>query len=72
VLDFQRPGVRRNARKKFKFAFLKFSTLVDQHIGQGFQSYFCYKEMLSLAEILLICNFGYSHCFRFKLWLKFE
>jgi hypothetical protein len=52
LLDFHRPGVRRNARKKFKFEFLKFSTLVDQHIGQGFQSYFCYKEMLSFAEIL--------------------
>jgi hypothetical protein len=31
---------------------LKTSTLGDQHIGQGFQSYFCYKEMLSFAEIL--------------------
>jgi hypothetical protein len=30
-------SVRRNARKKFKFEFLKFSTLGDQHIGQGFQ-----------------------------------
>jgi hypothetical protein len=45
-------SVRRNARKKFKFEFLKFSTLVDQHIGQGFQSYFCYKERIGFAEIL--------------------
>jgi hypothetical protein len=52
LLDFQLPGVRRNARKKFKFEFLKFSTLGDHHIGQGFQSYFCYREMLSFAEIL--------------------
>jgi hypothetical protein len=50
--DFYPPGVRRNVRKKFKFEFLKFSTLGDQHIGQGFQSYFCYKEMLIFAEIL--------------------
>jgi hypothetical protein len=46
------PGVRSNVRKKFKFEFLKFSTLGGQHIGQGFQSYFCYKEMLSFAEIV--------------------
>jgi hypothetical protein len=26
------PGVRPNARKKFKFEFLKFFTLGDQHI----------------------------------------
>jgi hypothetical protein len=36
-LDFHLPGVRRNARKKFKFEFLKISTLGDQHIGQGIQ-----------------------------------
>jgi hypothetical protein len=36
-LDFRLPGVRRNARKKFKFEFLKFFTLGDQHMGQGFQ-----------------------------------
>jgi hypothetical protein len=51
-LRFCPPGVRRIARKKFKFEILKFSTLGDQHIGQGFQSYFCYKERLSFAEIL--------------------
>jgi hypothetical protein len=50
--NFHLPGVRRNVRKRFKFEFLKFFTLGDQHIGQGFQSYFCYKEMLSFAEIL--------------------
>jgi hypothetical protein len=49
---FHLPGVRRIARKNFKFEFLKFSTLGDQHIGQGFQSYFCYQEMLIFAEIL--------------------
>jgi hypothetical protein len=49
---FHLPGVRRNARKKFKFEFLKFSTLGDQHICQGFQWYFCFTEMLSFAEIL--------------------
>jgi hypothetical protein len=52
LLIFPLPGVRRNARKKFKFEILKISILGDQHIGQGFQSYFCYKEMLSFAEIL--------------------
>jgi hypothetical protein len=35
--DFRLPGVRRNARKRFKFKILKISTLGDQHIGQGFQ-----------------------------------
>jgi hypothetical protein len=57
LFDFHRPGVRRNARKRFKFEILKISTLGDQHIDQGFQSYFCYKEMLSFAEILFQ-NFG--------------
>jgi hypothetical protein len=37
LLDFHLPGVRRKARKKFKFEFLKISTLGAQHIGQGFQ-----------------------------------
>jgi hypothetical protein len=37
LLDFHLQGVRRNARKKFKFEFLKISTLGDQHIGQGIQ-----------------------------------
>jgi hypothetical protein len=36
-LRFCLPGVRRNARKRFKFEILKISTLGDQHIGQGFQ-----------------------------------
>jgi hypothetical protein len=31
-LDFCSPGVRPNARKKFKFEFLKFFTLGGQHI----------------------------------------
>jgi hypothetical protein len=49
---FHLPGVRSNARKRFKFEILKVSTLGDQHISQGFQWYFCYKERLSFAEIL--------------------
>jgi hypothetical protein len=48
---FRLPGVRRFARKNFKFEILKISTFGDQHIGQGFQSYFCYKAGLSFAEI---------------------
>jgi hypothetical protein len=51
-LRFCLPGVRRNARKKFKFKFLKFFTLGGHHIRQGFQRYFCYKERLSFAEII--------------------
>jgi hypothetical protein len=35
-LDFCLPGVRPNARKKFKFKFLKFFTLGAQHIRQEF------------------------------------
>jgi hypothetical protein len=55
--DFRLPGVRRNARMKLNFEFLKFSTLGAQHISQGFQRYFCYQEMLSFAEILIqICG----------------
>jgi hypothetical protein len=50
-LDFCLPGIRRNARKKLKFEFLKFFTLGDQHNRQGFQRYFYYKERLSFAEI---------------------
>jgi hypothetical protein len=53
-LDFSAfcpPGVRSNARKKLRFEFLKFFTLGGQHIRQGFQGYFCYKERLSFAEI---------------------
>jgi hypothetical protein len=45
-------SVRRNARKRFKFEFLKISCLSDQHIGQGVLSYFCYQERRSFAEIL--------------------
>jgi hypothetical protein len=52
LLDFHLPGVRRNARKKFKFENLKFSTLGAQHMSPGFQSYFCYKERIGFAEIL--------------------
>jgi hypothetical protein len=51
-LDFRLPGVRRNARMKLNFKFLKSFTLGDQHISQGFQRYFCYQERLSFAEII--------------------
>jgi hypothetical protein len=51
-LDFCLPGVRSNARKKFKFEFLKTATVGLHHIGQEFQGYFCYKERLSFAEII--------------------
>jgi hypothetical protein len=51
-LDFCLPDVRQNARKKFKFDFLKIFTLGGQHIGQGFQNYFCSEEMGCFAEIL--------------------
>jgi hypothetical protein len=37
LLDFHLSSVRRNARKKFKFEFLKISTLGDQHMSQGIQ-----------------------------------
>jgi hypothetical protein len=50
--DFCSRGVRRNARMKLNFEFLKFFTLGDQHISQGFQRYFCYQERLSFAEII--------------------
>jgi hypothetical protein len=46
-------SVRRNARKRFKFKFLKTSTLGDQHISPGFQIYFCYQEWFSFAEIYI-------------------
>jgi hypothetical protein len=49
--NFCSLGVRSNARKKFKFEFLKAATVVLHHIGQGFQGYFCYKERLSFAGI---------------------
>jgi hypothetical protein len=51
--DFCLPGVRSNARKKFEFEFLKMATVVRQHIGQGFQGYFCYQERISFAEIII-------------------
>jgi hypothetical protein len=50
--DFCLPGVRHNAHKKFKFEFLKIFTLGGQHIGQGFQNYFCSEEIGCFAEIL--------------------
>jgi hypothetical protein len=36
LVGFASASVRRNARKSLKFKFLKFSSLSDQHIGQGF------------------------------------
>jgi hypothetical protein len=50
-LDFCPPGARHNARKKFKFEFLKIATVVRQHIGQGFQGYFCLEKISCFAEI---------------------
>jgi hypothetical protein len=50
---FRLPGVRRIARKNFKFEILKISTLGDQHIGQGFQSYFCSGEITGFARIYI-------------------
>jgi hypothetical protein len=50
--DFCLPGVRSNARKKFKFEFLKFFILGGQQIGQGSQNYFFYEEIGCFAEIL--------------------
>jgi hypothetical protein len=52
-LRFASASARRNARKNSKFEFSKFSTLGAQHIGQGTQSYFCYGERLSFAEIYI-------------------
>jgi hypothetical protein len=49
--DFCLPGVRHNARKRFKFEFLKISTLGGQHIRQGFQRYFCSEEITCFAKI---------------------
>jgi hypothetical protein len=51
-LDFCLPSARHNARKKFKFEFLNFFTLGGQHLGQGFQNYFCPEEIGCFAEIL--------------------
>jgi hypothetical protein len=51
--DFCSPGVRHNARKKFEFEFLKTATVVRQHIGQGFQGYFCSEEITCFAKICI-------------------
>jgi hypothetical protein len=51
--DFRLPGVRHNARKRFKFEFLKFFTLGAQHISQGFQRYFCSEEITCFAKICI-------------------
>jgi hypothetical protein len=56
-LDFCPPRVRSNARKKFKFKFLKTATVGCQDIGQGFQGYFCFEEITSFAKIY-ISNLG--------------
>jgi hypothetical protein len=56
-LDFCLSGARHNARKRFKFEFLKIFTLGGQHIGQGFQEYFCYKEITYFAKFY-ISKFG--------------
>jgi hypothetical protein len=50
-LDFCPPGARHNARKNSKFEFLKSFTLGCQHIKQGFQNYFCSKEISCFAKI---------------------
>jgi hypothetical protein len=52
-LDFCLPGVRHNSRKKFEFEFLRMATVVHQHIGQGFQNYFCSEEITGLAKICI-------------------
>jgi hypothetical protein len=51
--DFQLPGVRRKARKNFKFEFLKFSTLGDHYLSQGIQWYFCSEERMGFARIYI-------------------
>jgi hypothetical protein len=50
--DFCSPGVRSNARKKFKFEFSKTATVVCQDIGQGIKSYFCLEQTSCFAEII--------------------
>jgi hypothetical protein len=57
LLNFYLSSVRRNARKSFKFEFLKTFTLGGQHISQGFQRYFCCQEWFSFAEVY-ISKFG--------------
>jgi hypothetical protein len=52
-LDFCPPRVRSNARKNSNFKFLKTATVVRQHIGQGFQGYFCYKELSCFGKICI-------------------
>jgi hypothetical protein len=48
---FRPPRVRSNARKNSNFKFLKTATVVFQHIGQGFQNYFCSEEISCFAKI---------------------
>jgi hypothetical protein len=57
LFDFCPQRVRSNARKKFKFEFLKTATVGLHHIGQGFQGYFCFEEITSFAKIY-ISNLG--------------
>jgi hypothetical protein len=52
-LDFCPPRVRSNARKNSNFKFLKTATVVRQHIGQGFQRYFCPEELSCFAKICI-------------------
>jgi hypothetical protein len=47
------PRVRSNARKNLNFKFLKTATVVHQHIGPGFQNYFCYQEITCFAKICI-------------------
>jgi hypothetical protein len=47
------PRVRSNARKNLNFKFLKTATVVRQHIGQGFQNYFCSEEITCFAKICI-------------------
>jgi hypothetical protein len=46
------PRVRSNAHKNLNFKFLKMATVVRQHIGQGFQNYFCLEKRSCFAEII--------------------
>jgi hypothetical protein len=51
--DFCSPRVRSNARKNLNFKILKTATVVRQHIGQGFQNYFCSEEITCFAKICI-------------------
>jgi hypothetical protein len=51
--DFCSPRVRSNARKNLNFKILKTATVVRQHIGQGFQNYFCSEEITWFAKICI-------------------